>query len=457
MSEPHSSQPPYRGMSAAVAIALAICLVVATSTRAQDGPKFSNWAKVENAREMRELKENLRDGGAIYAESREFVLQSVLPQLALPENLPTVERTRRRIREVLLTDIKDDEAFADMSRLVAEFMTTLARDEAAESAVRVNAMLLVGDMRGKDGKPWPSARAVLAAAIGDAQLPIAVRIAAIVGLGRHVDACRNDAAATAALAKAAAPAITAIIESPVASGRRAEQEWLASRAVTLLPALMPTVSQNVAAALAAIIEDPARATDTRVRAAAALGATADPKSDINAARLVDSIRGIAMQSLEADVSAADVRRFQREYRSLVAGQQSGRQPGDAPVVVIDPAAKDLAIPEQACRRNAWRLVTLADAIDPEDGKPGLAALLGQAAAPAKQLAATLRDAGLEIDETPDEQSVVAAIKSIKASAQAKPAGAATGQQPAAARQAPEQKPAEQPATAPNASPFDSPF
>ena len=219
------------------------------------------------------------------------------------------------------------------------------------------------------------------------------------------------------------------------------------------PTLVPQAAKNVAASLAAIVDDPARATDTRVRAAAALGAMANAKSEINAAKLVDSIRGIALRSLEADVAAADVRRFEKQYRSLAAGQQALAQPGVPLADGTDQADKSLAIPEQACRRNAWRLVTLADAIDAGEGRPGLAALLGPAAAPAKQLAATLRDAGMAIDQTPDEQSVVEAIKAIEAPAQA-PAGAAAPAQPAAVPEAPVQEPAEQPAAAPNASPFD---
>lgn len=463
MSTFHLRKSHGRAVSAAVAVACAGWLVTTAPVLAQGEPQYRGWAKVENAREMRELKDKLRDGSAFDGEAREFVRQTVLPQLAIEAqslregSASTIERTRRRMREVLLTEIEDDKAFADVSRLVADFMAALARDGDAEPAVRVNAMLLVGEMRGKDGKPWPPVRPTLAAAAGDAQLPIAVRIAAIVGLGRHVEACRGDAEATAALAEAAGPAIMAILAEPIVSDRRAEQEWLASRALALLPAVVPTAAKKVAASLAAIVEDPARATDTRVRAAAALGATANATSEINAVKLVDTIRGIALQSLEADVAAAEVRRFEKQYRSLAAGQQAMAQPGIPPGDGRDATDKSLAIPEQACRRNAWRLVTLADAIDAAGGRLGLASLLGPAAAPAKQLAAALRDVGMAIDQTPDEESVVAAIKSIKAPAQSPAAGGAPAQPAAAAPEEPKQEPAEQPAASPNASPFDSPF
>jgi hypothetical protein len=114
------------------------------------------------------------------------------------------------------------------------------------------------------------------------------------------------------------------------------------------------------------------------------------------------------------------------------------------------AMDQLAIPEQACRRDAWRLVALADAIAASNGTTGLATLLGNAAGPATQLAAALRDGGMAIDQTPDEASVTAALAMLKAPATPAPT------KPAAAAPQTEQ-PATEPAADPNASPFDSPF
>jgi hypothetical protein len=209
--------------------------------------------------------------------------------------------------------------------------------------------------------------------------------------------------------------------------------------------------------LAGIVEDPARATDVRVRAAAALGATANAKSEVNAAKVVEAIRGLAISALEADVMAADRRRFEQQYRGLVSGQQSGfPQPGgpgpptDFGMQAGGAAMDQLAIPEQACRRDAWRLVALADAIAASNGTTGLATLLGNAAGPATQLAAALRDGGMAIDQTPDEASVTAALAMLKAPATPAPT------KPAAAAPQTEQ-PATEPAADPNASPFDSPF
>jgi hypothetical protein len=447
---------PVRAGLAVVALVLAPAVVVSPAW-AQGEPAYIGWTKVETARETREYKDKIRDGAALDAESRRFLQQTALPQLALEENLATIERTRRRMREVLLTEIDDDKAFADVSRLVAEFMTGLARDENAGVVARVNALLLVGELRSKDGKPWPPAQPLLAAAAADVKLPIAVRIAAVAGIGRHVDLYRADEQALAALVKAAGPATLGILSEPVTSDRRTEQEWLAARALTILPVVLRATPKNVAATLAGIIEDPARATDVRVRAAAALGATANAKSEVSAAKVVEAIRGLAISALEADVMAADRRRFEQQYRGLVSGQQSGfPQPGgpgpptDFGMQAGGAAMDQLAIPEQACRRDAWRLVALADAIAASNGTTGLATLLGNAAGPATQLAAALRDGGMAIDQTPDESSVTAALAMLKAPATPAPT------KPAAAAPQTEQ-PATEPAADPNASPFDSPF
>jgi hypothetical protein len=445
-----------------LAVATLLAASWASAALAQGEPKYAGWSKVENAREMRDYREKLRDGGAIDAESRRFIEQTVLPQLTLEENRKTIERTRRRMREVLMTDIDDEKVFADLSSLVRDTMLKFVRSDDIEPPMRVNAVLLIGELRGRDGKPWPQAQPMLAAVAGDAKLPIAVRIAALASISRHQEAFKADAQATATLAKAAGPAIAAIIAAPRPADAGPEQDWLVSRALSLVPTLLPAPPKATSAALAAIVEEAARPIDVRVRAVAALGATADATAQVNAGKVFETIRGLAIQALEADIAAAEKRKFELQYRQLTTGQQSFMQPGMPPGMAmpggimpdggIAPAAPDAGIPEQACRRNAWRLVTLADAIDPGVDRKGLAALLGPGAAAAKQFAATLRDSGMAIDQTPDEQAVAAALAAIDPRA-----AAPAPSKPQAPAAEPEPKPADAPAADPNASPFDNPF
>lgn len=434
---------PFTGLCAAVAV---VCLtVVAGPASGQGDPQYIGWSKIEGAKETRDIKDRLREG--IFDEqAKRYFRVTVLPQLALAENRPTIERTRRRMRELLLTDIPDEGAFADAMQTVADFMEALARDENAEPVVRVNAMLLMGELRSKAGKPWAPAAAMLAAAAGDATLPMAVRISAMAGINRHVDAVRSDPAALAAAGQACGPALRAIIAEPLNARRRIEQEWLAARAISVLPSFVRSSPRELAALLADILEDETRSADTRVRAAAALGATADAASGVDATGLIKTINGLAIQLLEAEATAAANRRLEKEYHLLFESEQAAQaapEGGGRQAAAPEPAG----IPEQACRRLAWQLASLADAIVAGDNR-GLARLAGNAAGRADELARVLRNVAALIDETPDGQSVIDALTELQALT-----GEAVTAKPT--RKPGEEKPAAEPAAESNASPFDS--
>jgi hypothetical protein len=71
------------------------------------------------------------------------------------------------------------------------------------------------------------------------------------------------------------------------------------------------------------------------------------------------------------------------------------------------------IPREVCRRAAWRLAVLADAILTDDSKRGLA-LLDAAGQPAfGELAQTLRRAALELDANPEEATLRQALADLK--------------------------------------------
>ena len=390
------------------------------------GATYSTWTKVEGAVETREFKEKLRGGGQFDAAARSFVTRVALPQLGLEANRPTIERVRRRMREIVLSDIADEKAFEDAAKTVLDAMAALARNEDAERVVRVNAMLLVGELRAKDNRPLPAAAPVLAAAAGDVRLPLEVRIAAAAGLMRHAEAAKAGGD-PAAVAKALAPALVPMLTGDPKTGPVAAIDWLAGRGLAIMQTLGPQAgSKEAVTAAARILGDASRSVDVRVRAAAALGAAATADSGVDAARAVESVRGVAITGLEADFAAAERLRMERR----VAG-----------------AAEEPMIPALACRRDAWRLAVCADAIEGADGGAGLIGLVGNDAAAAKDLATVLRQAAAGLDANPDEQSVIDALEKL-----GKPvAGAA----PAANR--PAQPAATQPQDVPAKDESNSPF
>jgi hypothetical protein len=388
--------------------------------------KYSSWSKVEGAVETRAYKEKLRDGGPFDAAARGFATQVVLPQLALEANRATIERVRRRIREIVLSDIADEQAFDSGAKTVLDAMAAVARSDDAERVVRVNAMLLVGELRSKDNRPLPAATPVLAAAAGDLRLPLEVRIAAAAGLVRHAEAAKAGGD-LAAVAKAVGPALLPMLTGDPKTAPVAAVDWLAGRGFSIMQALGPQAGPREAVnAAARILGDASRSIDVRVRAAAALGAAATAGSGVDAARAVESVRGLATAGLEADF--ATVERLRMERR-VGGGNQppSGQPPGGA--------AGEPTIPTLACRRHAWRLALCADAIEGADGATGLASLLGNDAGAAKDLAAALRKAAAGLDAHPDEQSVVEALEKLgkpvagAAAAASRPAPPAAGEQP----------------------------
>jgi hypothetical protein len=179
--------------------------------------------------------------------------------------------------------------------------------------------------------------------------------------------------------------------------------------------------------------------DLRVRAAAALGRMAGVAKGLDFAGTRDAIQKLAVATLEADRAEAERWRFLESVRQAPATAPRGV--GDGPVTTG--TGQDLPLLPLACRRTAWRLATLADALLTADTTSGI----GLAAA---DLAATLRQAATAIDTTPDADSIEDALKTITG-------GPAPGAAPSAAP-APATDQPDAPAPPPAAdNPFGSPF
>lgn len=431
-----TSWNPAAFVSAAVLLTCAI-----GDGRAQDAgePKYATWSKLEAADATREFKERLKEAGSLDQAARTFLLQEALPQLANEENRSSIERVRRRMREVLLTEIGNPQVLAAANGVVAEFMEALARDGAADPVARVNAAVMIGELRNQDGKPWLDAVPRLAGLAKDPRSMPAVRIAAVSGLSRLGPAVAATPETTAAVGQAVLGILT---EPAVAS--RPEQDWLAGRALGLLPSLVQEYPKPVADQIANILTDESRSIDVRVRAAAALGARAGAKSAVDTGQAVAAIESLAIRALSAHVETAERKRAEENYRHFVGGK---------PVEHVHAAGGKGAatmIPEQVARREAWRLITLAGALDGGDGATGgpragaggkgLAGVAEPAVAEkATALAATLRKAALALDAEPTDQSVAAALELLRPTAKKPKPKRQDGDQPAGEKPDPDRQ------------------
>lgn len=235
--------------------------------------------------------------------------------------------------------------------------------------------------------------------LGDPQAPLADRISAVVSLGSQAKKIAADPAA----AEAVAPAVFGVISAPP-EGDPVAVAWLVSRSLELLPSL--PASPDVLQATAKLVADSSRDLDVRIRAAVALGQLADTSPPAKPADLLGGIRGLAIAALQAELDAADRRRLEQEFSqgslanmSMTAAatetggfgqegfERGGRGRGREGFGGGDGGE---GVSKAECRRAAWRLSQLADAIAPAKGSKagGLAAAVD---GPAKETAAALAE------------------------------------------------------------------
>jgi hypothetical protein len=367
--------------------------------------------------------------------------------LANDANRPILDRVRRKMREILILGITEDRAFDDASKAVADAAVTIAKNSEASRAARVNAMLLVGELRAKDNKDgtvWPAAVSQLAAVAGDATLDPSVRVAAMAGLVRHADvAKRTGGDRLTEFTKGARPAILAIVAEKPSVEQPVVSDWLASRALSILTTVVKSSPKELATTLVGVMNDNSRSLDVRVRAAAALGATVTPKSEIQAVEATNGVTALAVDVLEFDEGILRDRRYEQQMSGGGgAGAGGGPMPGRPSMPGMPPGGMSMPgmggggvavpqlVPDQSLRRTAWRLVTLADAMLTEDGKSGVAALVsGDDKVKSQAYAELFRKYALELDEKRTDDVILEALAFIRPGGEeeaATPAGDAEG-------------------------------
>jgi hypothetical protein len=395
---------------------------------AGDATRNAAWTKIEQDAE-KSYKEPLRTAGGFSPAAQDFVVKKAMPQLANDANRPILDRVRRKLRDILIVGITDDRAFDDASEAVADAAVTIAKNPEASLAARVNAMLLIGELRAKDNKDgtvWPAAVGQLAAVAGDATLDPSVRVAAMAGLVRHADvAKRAGGDRVTEFSKGARPAILAIVAEKPSVEQPVVSDWLASRALSILTTVVKSSPKELAATLVGVMNDKSRSLDVRVRAAAALGATVTPKSEIQAVEATNGVTELAVAVLEVDEGILRDRRYEQlTSGGGTGGGAGGMMPGRPGMPGMPPGgmsgmggggvAVPQLVPDQSLRRTAWRLFTLADALLTEDGKAGVAALLsGDDKAASQAYAELFRKYGLELDEQRTDDVILEALAALR--------------------------------------------
>lgn len=412
--------------TAAIACGWLMMMTVALPAVASAQPAADDWKQVEASQELTDYRTGLREG-SFDAAAKSFLTDVALPQLALPANRGSIERVRRRMRELLCGDAASDAKALDAAlQTIVGFMTTTARNDRAEPIVRINALLFAGEVKGKDGKPWPGAMAPLATAAADPKLPLPLRIVAAQGLARHVEAVGPDAAPTVG------PALVKLLASLPQLNDRSGADWLAARTLAMVAELGAAAPPETAGPAFALLEDASRSTTLRARAAAAVAAAGPKAAGIDWSKAVAACRAVALTALETEQKRGE-RARELGFIATAAPQPGQPGPGGQPGFGGEPAAAS-AVPELACRRVAWELMTLAEALAGTDGAGGMAAIRGVDQQAAAALGGTLREAATLIDTHADETAILDALAMLTggpAPAAREPAAVPDGDAPSA--------------------------
>jgi hypothetical protein len=341
---------------------------IAAPVAAQDGSPAGKTDPEKAAQDALQKEtdafvKRIQEQGAFDDEAKAFVTKVALQKL---RQTPDQRRQRRlaggekfeasldRIRDALSGGKGGAAAGAGPKVREAAAAWLVEQARSGQPSIAANATMVLGDLR-SDGKPWVESGKQLAAIAADAGLPPAVRAAAVAGLARHVDEVTAKALSPEFVEKTT-PALLAIVTTPTPAFDPAGQ-WLVSRALDLVPSVVPQASPEMAKALMAIVSDQARSMDERVRAATALGATTTAESGVDSAQAVTAIHSLATAALKDSLEAAKDRALAASLSSMPLAniQQSGLPDAGSATPVYPLGALEV-------ERDAWRLLKLSEAV-----------------------------------------------------------------------------------------------
>ena len=341
---------------------------IAAPVAAQDGSPAGKTDPEKAAQDALQKEtdafvKRIQEQGAFDDEAKAFVTKVALQKL---RQTPDQRRQRRlaggekfeasldRIRDALSGGKGGAAAGAGPKVREAAAAWLVEQARSGQPSIAANATMVLGDLR-SDGKPWVESGKQLAAIAADAGLPPAVRAAAVAGLARHVDEVTAKALSPEFVEKTT-PALLAIVTTPTPAFDPAGQ-WLVSRALDLVPSVVPQASPEMAKALMAIVSDQARSMDERVRAATALGATTTAESGVDSAQAVTAIHSLATAALADSLEAAKDRALAASLSSMPLAniQQSGLPDAGSATPVYPLGALEV-------ERDAWRLLKLSEAV-----------------------------------------------------------------------------------------------
>ena len=297
------------GWIAVCAIAVANLVAIASRSWAQpaDSSNYQRWDYDEKARRNITQVGKILINGTLEADQEkafdDYYDQYSLARWTQSGNEGALPKFRKELRENLM-QAKVGVAHNRLTDLILRKMTEAAFGNDFDLAVRINAMLMIGELNVEDtNKPGLSPTPLLAAipilvrAVRDPGLPDPVKIAALVGLVLHATLSIGSDQAAADVSAAALE----LVKSKNVPGRTAAGfAWMRARAIEILGLLGNVGANNVIAeTLVDILADGSARMPVRQAAAEAVGKlNFQGAVNFDPGKLANALGSLAVEAME---------------------------------------------------------------------------------------------------------------------------------------------------------------
>ncbi len=391
---------------------LLILACYADSVSAQNEPRYKNMASLEASNEMKAYQKDLRSGAQFAEKHQQLLLNEGLPQLFVDGNRLDRAQVRQRLEKIFFESIADSAAHKKATDTAVKQLTTLARSEQISINGSINAALFLGDLRDKQGQLLTTATQPLSEIVSDDSVTPSVRIAALTGLGKKIQALKASGG-TNQLSEAdiILPALSTIVALPAESVPPVGRDWMQRQAFKVSSDMLeimddsPQKLEAVVKNAAIILKNSNRSIDLRIRAVVFLSNSARVGITVPANEILTAAEELVKESLRDAYGIIQDKKFEEEVTGLsdmgMGGEMMGYDGMGMPV-----ETEKNYLPITYFVRASWRLVTLADSMT------RLAQQLDNNKDQYEESAKRIRSYGVKLYEEPKDSSLLSALEAF---------------------------------------------
>ena len=379
---------------------------------AQNEPRYNRMASLEASSEMKAYQKDLQSGAPFTEKHQQLLLDEGLPQLFIDGNRLDRAQARQRLEKIFFDSIASSNAYKKATDSAVTRLTALARSEQISINGSINAVLFLGELKGKQGQLLEAATQSLSEIASDDSVTPAVRIAALAGLGKRIQELRvSNSENKQVRAANIVPTLNKILVIPEKSMPPIGRDWMQGRAleysVNMLSILGDKSQELDDAAKSAVIilKDSNRSIDLRIRTVVFLSYSANAGITLPTKEILIAADELVKESLRYAYGIIQDKKFEEEITGLSdMGMGGGMGMMDFDSMGMPIEAEKNYLPITYFVRSSWRLVTLADSMT------RLAQQLDNDKEEYEDRAKLIRSYGVKLYEEPKDTSLTNAIE-----------------------------------------------